>query len=331
MVKAGNMHVFKNKKLYRAAIVSVIGFMCTPAFSQQQFFSIGTGSLTGVYYPAGGAICRLVNKERKEHGFRCAVESTSGSVYNVNTIREGDLDFGIVQSDVQYNAYTGVADFEQEGAFENIRSVFSMHSEPFTVVARADADIETFDDLKGKRVNIGNQGSGQRATLEVLMNAKAWTTDKFSISTELNGSDQVQALCDDNIDVIVYVVGHPSAAIQEVTTSCNAKLVEVSGDEVETLIEENPYYRSVTIPGEMYKGNDKDIETFGVSATLVTSADVPDNIVYQLVKSVFENFEEFKQLHPAFSNLKQEDMMHKALSAPLHKGAEKYYKEKGLM
>ncbi|SIO57218.1 hypothetical protein SAMN05444722_3699 [Rhodovulum sp. ES.010] len=295
----------------------------------QEFITIGTGGVTGVYYPTGGAICRLVNKGRKDHGIRCSVESTGGSVYNLNTIRAGELEFGVAQSDWQYHAYNGSSRFEEQGAFEGLRAVFSVHPEPFTVVARADAGIETFDDLKGKRVNIGNPGSGQRGTMEVVMEAKGWTTDDFELATELKAAEQSAALCDNQIDAMIYTVGHPSGSIQEATTSCDSVLVEVAGPVIDELIEENSYYRKATIPGGMYRGNDEDTTTFGVGATFVTSADVSDDAVYTVVSAVFENFEDFKGLHPAFANLKPEEMIADGLSAPLHDGAAKYYREKG--
>jgi uncharacterized protein len=296
---------------------------------EQTFITIGTGAVTGVYYPAGGAICRLINRDRQEHGIRCSVESTGGSVYNVNMINTGDLDMGIVQSDIQYNASQGLGEFEQTGAVEDLRAVFSLHPEPFTVVARADAGIKTFDDLKGKRVNIGNPGSGQRATIEVLMAAKGWTTRDFALASELRPAEQSQALCDNRVDAIVYTVGHPNGSIQEATTSCDSVLVDVSGAEVEDLVKAHPYYRIATIPGGMYRGNPEDTKTFGVSATFVASAKVPDRVVHEVVRVVFENLEDFKRLHPAFEVLTKEEMA-TGHAAPVHPGALKYYEEAGL-
>jgi len=297
-----------------------------------QFITIGTGGVTGVYYPAGGAICRLVNAGRQEHGIRCSVESTGGSVYNVNTMRQGELDFGVVQSDVQYNALEGLGEeFEGQGPFEGLRAVFALHPEPFTVLARADSGIETFDDLKGERVNVSNPGAGSRATFEVLMEAKGWTMDDFALASELKSAEQSQALSDNNVDAIAFVVGHPNGSIQEATTTTDANLIPVSGPEVDALVEENPYFSKAVIPGGMYAGNPDDTETFGVRATFVTTADVSDEAVYQLVKAVFENFEEFKKLHPAFAILEKEEIVTSGMSAPLHPGAEKYFKEAGLM
>jgi hypothetical protein len=300
-----------------------------PAAMAEEFITIGTGGVTGVYYPTGGAICRLVNKGRKDHGIRCSVESTGGSIYNIKTIRAGELEFGVAQSDWQYHAYNGSSRFEEDGAFEGLRAVFSVHPEPFTVVARADSGVTTFDDLKGKRVNIGNPGSGQRGTMEVLMEAKGWSTDDFALATELKAAEQSAALCDNQIDAMVYTVGHPSGSIQEATTACDSVLVTVAGDAVEGLVNDNPYYRTATIPGGMYRGNDEDTQTFGVGATFVSSDAVSEEAVYTVVKSVFENFDDFRGLHPAFANLDPQEMATAGLSAPLHAGAAKYYKEQG--
>ena len=295
------------------------------------FVTIGTGGVTGVYYPTGGAIARLVNKDKKEHGIRATVESTGGSVYNLNAIAAGELDMGVAQSDWQYHAYNGTDKFAEKGPNKDLRAVFSVHPEPFTVVARADAGIKNFMDLKGKRVNVGNPGSGQRGTMEVLMEKLGWTMDDFKLAAELKPDEQSNALCDNKIDAYVYTVGHPNGSIKEATTSCDAVMVTVDGPAVDELVKANPYYRYATIPGGMYRGTDTDVQTFGVGATFVSSAKVPENVIYVVVKSVFENFDDFKKLHPAFGVLKKEEMVKDGLSAPLHDGAAKYFKEAGLI
>ena len=315
--------------LKMTAAGAALAMLTAPVAMAEEFITIGTGGVTGVYYPTGGAICRLVNKGRKDHGIRCSVESTGGSVYNINTIRAGELEFGVAQSDWQYHAFKGTSRFEEQGPFEDLRAVFSVHPEPFTVVARADAGISTFADLKGKRVNIGNPGSGQRGTMEVVMEKMGWETSDLALASELKAAEQSAALCDNQIDAMIYTVGHPSGSIQEATTACDSVLVEVSGAEIDALINDNSYYRSAKIPGGMYRGTDGDVATFGVGATFVTSASVSEDAVYAVVSAVFDNFEDFKKLHPAFANLTAEEMATAGLSAPLHPGAEKYYKEKG--
>ncbi|SFN27430.1 TAXI family TRAP transporter solute-binding subunit [Marinobacter pelagius] len=321
----------KASALAVAAAVSLGAASTSVSAQEQRFVTIGTGGVTGVYYPAGGAICRLVNMDRKEHGIRCSVESTGGSVYNLNAIRQGELDLAVAQSDWQYHAYNGTSQFEDDGANEKLRAVFSLHPEPFTVVASKASGIKNFEDLEGKRVSVGNPGSGQRATAEVLMEEMGWTMDKFSLAAELKAAEQSQALCDGNIDAFFYTVGHPSGSIKEATTSCDSVLVNVDNASTEKLIADHPYYRKATIPGGMYRGSDEDVTTFGVAATFVSSTDVPEDVVYEVVKAVFENFDSFKRLHPAFANLQKEEMVQDALSAPLHPGAAKYYKEAGLI
>ncbi|MCG7491051.1 TAXI family TRAP transporter solute-binding subunit [Vibrio sp. Of14-4] len=314
------------------ALVTLILF--TSPFSvlaKDNYVTIGTGGVTGVYYPTGGAICRLVNKTKAIHGIRCSVISTGGSIYNVNTIRAGELDLGVVQSDWQYHSYKGTSKFADAGPFKELRAVFSVHPEPFTVVARKDSGIKTFEDLKGKRVNIGNPGSGQRGTMDVLMERYNWSTEDFKLASELKASEQSKALCDGKLDAMIYVVGHPSAAIQEATTSCDSDIIEVSGPKIDQLIAEASYYRNATVPGGTYKGNPNDVNTFGVGATFVSSTAVSEEVIYHIVKSVFENFNNFKKLHPAFAHLKKEEMVKSGLTAPLHPGALKYYKEAGLI
>ncbi|WP_406623253.1 TAXI family TRAP transporter solute-binding subunit [Acidovorax sp. SDU_ACID1] len=301
----------------------------TPAMAQQKFVTIGTGGVTGVYYAAGGAICRLVNKDRAKHGIRCSVESTGGSVFNVNTIKAGELDLGFTQSDVQYNAVKGVGQFKDAGAVGDLRAVFAVHPEPFTVVARKEANIGKFEDFKGKRFNVGNPGSGTRASMEELLAAMGWKLSDFSLASELKADEHGPALCDGKVDGFFYGVGHPSANIQDPTTSCGAKLVPLAGPVVDKLVADKPYYAKVTIPAGLYPNNPQATPTYGVLATVVASAKTPADTVYAVTKAVFENFEEFKKLHPALANLSPQSMVKDGLSAPLHEGAARYYKEKG--
>jgi TRAP transporter TAXI family solute receptor len=314
-----------------AAAAALAATTATPAAAQQKFVTIGTGGVTGVYYAVGGAICRLVNKDRKKTGLRCSVESTGGSVFNVNTIKAGELDFGMAQSDVQFNSYKGEGNFKSAGPYGDLRAVFSVHPEPFTVVARKEIGAKSFTDLKGKRVNVGNPGSGTRASMEELLGALGWTMKDFSLASELKADEHGPALCDNKIDAFFYGVGHPSANIQDPTTTCGAKLVPLIGPAVDKLVAAHPYYAKVSIAGGIYANNPDPTPTYGVLATLVTSAKVPADVVYEITKAVFENFDEFKKLHPAFAHLDPKEMVKNGLSAPLHEGAVRYYKEKGWM
>lgn len=322
-------------KARRIAALAVAASLAVPAAilsaRADTFFTIGTGGVSGVYYPTGGAICRLVNQTRKDSGLGCSVETTGGSVYNIEAIRSGGLQFGIAQSDTQAYAYEGTDRFADKGPFTDLRSVFSLYPEAFTVVARADAGIHSFDDLKGKRVNIGNPGSGQRNTMDVVMAAKGWTGADFALVAELKATDQSAALCDGQIDAMVAVVGHPAGSIQDPTAACDAVIVPVTGPEIDKLVEDNSFYRHAEIPGGLYRGTDSAVDTFGVGATLLTSAAVPEDTVYQVVKAVFENFDQFKSLHPAFATLDKQEMVSAALTAPLHPGAARYFREAGLL
>ena len=298
---------------------------------ETKFVTIGTGGITGVYYPTGGAIAQLVNKKRSEYGIRCTVESTGGSVFNVNAIMAGDLEFGVVQSDRQFQAFNGSPNSEWEGKpQEDLRAVFSIHPESITLAAAVDANIESIQDLKGKRVNIGNPGSGQRQNSIDALEANGIDYEKDLIAEGVKAAEAPGLLQDGRIDAFFYTVGHPSGAIKEATAGVRkVRFVPISN--VETLLTKYPYYAKAFVPIKMYDGavNDSDVETFGVMATFVTSAKVPDNIVYAVTKEVFDNFEDFKKLHPAYEVLTKEGML-EGLSAPIHPGAMKYYTEVGL-
>ncbi len=303
-------------------------------FAAKTFISIGTGGPTGVYFIAGNEICQLMNRaankaaEAGGGALRCSAPASGGSIYNLNALRAGDFDFGVVQSDWQHHAYKGTSKFEGQ-KFSDLRSVFSLHAEPFQILAAKGSKIEGWDDLKGKRVNIGNAGSGQRGTFETLM--KAYGIDKsfFSQVTELSSTEQSGALCNGNIDAFGYSVGFPNAGVAQAADGCGASIITLDGDPVKKLVEDNKYFRFVRIPRSTYSTLKQDVITFGVKATLVTRADQSDEVVYQLVKSVFESFDEFKKYHPVFKTLNEKEMIGDALTAPLHPGAIKFYKEKG--
>jgi TRAP transporter TAXI family solute receptor len=316
-----------------AVLLSLASLLAPPPVLAQKAkrVAIGTGATTGIYYVIGQSICSLVNRGTKQHGIRCIAPSTGGSIANINAIRSGEIQLGVAQSDWQYHAYRGDSTFKDQGPFTELRAVFSVHAEPFTIVVRKNANIRSFNDLKGKRVNVGNPGSGQRATLEAVMRVKGWKMSDFKLTSEFKAGEQSAALCENKVDAIVYMVGQPNGSIQETTASCDAVIVPVIGPEIERLLRDDAYYEKVTIPAKMYKGNNSDVETFGVAATVVASAKTDPELVYQVVKALFENFDSFKKAHPAFAHLDPRTMITRNLSAPLHEGAVKYYKEKGWM
>ncbi len=308
-----------------AATLAVAG----PARSVE--VTIGTGSRAGVYFQVGRALCRLVNAGAQDHGVTCAALSTAGSIFNLGLVRGGALQLGVAQSDWQYHAVKGTSRFSRAGPDADLRALFSVHGEPFTVVARRDSEIRTFDDLQGKRVNIGNPGSGQRATMEVVMEAKGWDKSVFSLANELPASQQSLALCHDRVQAMVYSVGHPNASVGQAAGLCDAIIVEVKGPTIDKLVDENPFYAYTQVAGGIYPGNLDPVTTFGVKATVVSSAAVDADTIYSIVKAVFDDLDKFKRMHPAFGNLEPEQMIRDGLSAPLHEGAERYFKEQGLM
>ena len=325
------------RKLLFIGLAIVIGLALTlgstPSVAQAKatFVTIGTGGITGVYYPTGGAIAKMVNNKRKEYGIRATVESTGGSVFNINAILSGDLEFGVAQSDRQYQAWEGIEDWKDKGPQKNLRAVFSIHPETVDLIAAVDANINSLQDLKGKRVNIGNVGSGYRnnAIDALEANGLNWETDFHAES--LKAAEAPGLIQDGRLDAAFYTVGHPSGYYKEATAG-RRKVKFVPITNIESLLEKYPYYaKAVTLVTEHYTGaaNTEDVPTFGVKATFVTSSKVPDKVVYAIVKEVFDNLEDFKKLHPAYSGLTRESML-EGLSAPLHPGALKYYKEVGL-
>ena len=298
----------------------------------RKFITIGTGAVTGVYYPTGEAISRMINNKSGQYGIKATVESTAGSVYNINAVASGDLEFGIAQSDRQYQAVHGKAEWSKIGPVKKLRSVFSIHPESITLVASEKSGINSVSDLKGKRVNLGNPGSGQLQNSKDVLSA-------FNISLDDIKAEYVKAVeapglfQDEKIDAFFYTVGHPNGNILEATSGrIKVNLVPINGPPVDMLLKKYPYYAKTLIPGRFYPDKIKkgDVESIGVKATLVTSSEVDDDTVYAVTKEVFENLEEFKTLHPSYSVLTKENML-EGLSAPVHPGALRYYRETGLV
>jgi len=291
---------------------------------------IGTGSKDGVYYYAGKAISRIVNTKADE--ISCKVISTAGSLHNLSNVRDGGLDLGIAQSDWQYYAVTGTGPAKfMDGSFNNLRALFSLHAEPFTLVVRRDTGISRIDEIVGHRVNIGNPGSGQRGTMEIVMGAMGWSKKDFQLAEELNASEQSFALCNNRIQAMVYTVGHPNISVEKAVRLCNATIAKVDGPVIDKLVADNPYYAYTDISGNLYSGITKPVRTFGVTATVVTSSDISPDTIYNIVKALFDNLENFKKLHPALNVLQPQQMVRDGISAELHEGAKKYFKEKGLL
>lgn len=325
---------------YAMALAALAVTVCTAtgcgrtdssAGPERSFVKVGTGGQTGVYYPVGSALCNLVNEGQDQHGIKATVETTGGSVFNVNALMAGDMQFGIVQSDRQAQAWKGTNEWESAGPQEKLRAVCSLYPECVNLIAADDAGIRTMADLEGKRVNIGDPGSGNRGNaIDALALAGLdWETD---IDAEgVKAAEAATLLQDGRIDAYFYTVGHPNGSFTEVSVG-KRKVRFVPITNANPLIEKSPYYAHAMIPVSHYPGvlNEEDVPTFGVKATLCTSADVPEEQVYQVTRALFENLEEFKSLHEALSGLEAKAML-EGLSAPLHPGAERYFREAGLL
>ena len=312
----------------------ILHSVCTAAVIEKplrKFVTIGTGGVTAVFFLAGNTICRVLNKKRAQHSIRCTAESTAGTIYNLNNLRSGDMDLAIVQSDGQFYAWHGTGPFKEPGPDKNLRAVFSLHPESLTIVARQDANIKSFEQLRGKRINIGNPGSGQRSTMLELMKAMGWSNKDFSLSAELKSSEQAEALCDNKIDAFAFTVGHPNGSVREASSVCDTKLISVTGDKVTRLIRDRPYYRLQHIPAGLYRGTAAETITIGLTATVITSSKTDAEIIYQITRAVFDNLKTFRKLHPVFTSLDSKAMSTDGLTIPLHEGAKRYFREARLI
>jgi len=309
------------------AVMALVGFPA--AHAQKKTVTIGTAGLMGVYYPLGGAVCRIVNATRKEHKLRCSVEPTEGSVSNIKGVLAGNFDLGFAQSDSQYYALKGEGPFKDKPQ-PKLRALFTVYPELFTLMARQDAGIKSFEDIKGKRVSIGSPGSGTRATMDLVMNAYGIKRSDLKSAAELKFIELAPALCDNKIDAFVFVAGHPNAVLQDAAASCATSIVAVAGARIDAIVASQPFYAKAAVPGKMYKGTDAAQPSFGMVATVVVSADLPDETAYAITRAVFENFDDFKKLHPAVANMTKPGAL-AGDTAPFHPGAVKYFKEAGLM
>lgn len=311
--------------------VFIIWFGSGIVSAQATDIVIGTGSQTGVYYVVGQSVCRLVNRGTDVHGISCSAPSTEGSVANVATVRSGEHTMGVVASHIQYCALSGSGEFQSEGAFSDMRTILSAHPEPLTLVARLDSGIEEFTDLRGKRVDIGPPNSDTQMLMREAMKAFNLAIEDFSQVTEEVSRDSPQLLSDNEVDVVAFSGATPNTTVQEATTTTEAVIIPVTGPTIDQLVSDSAgIYERALIAGGMYKDQNEDITTFGYGATLIVHADTPDDVVFEVTKSVFDNFDRFTRLHPAFSNLQPNEMACNFLTAPLHPGAAHYYALNGI-
>jgi TRAP transporter TAXI family solute receptor len=323
--------------LFRSAIVAIAILALAVGCSREggektRFASVGTGGVTGVYYQVGQAIMKVMNERTGETGLKVTAEATGGSVANINAILSGDMTVGVCQSDRQYQAYKGLGEWEKKGPQQALRAICSFHSEAINFVATEASGIKTLADVKGKTLNIGNPGSGQRQNAIDIFNFVGIDPEKDFKAEGLKASEAPKVMQDGQIDGFFYTCGHPAGAIMEATSGrTTVRFVPITG--MDALIEKYPYYSATRIPIKLYPkvGNTEDVPTIGMLATLVTSADVDEETIYQLTKGVFENLDSVRELHEAFRGLDAKAMAKDGITIPLHPGAERYFREAGLL
>jgi TRAP transporter TAXI family solute receptor len=311
------------------ALVAVI---LVAACSQEhvQVVTIGTGAIGGNYRQAGHAVARVVRENQQAFEFRVRDNPSSGSVANIKAIGAGEIEFGITQADHQYQAINGLAAWQESGPQKDLRAVLSLYPESVTLVAGADAGINSVNDLKGRNIDIGPPGSGTRQNAIDALGAAGldWETDLTA--REENLDERLAMLMHGELDAFFYTIGHPSRDVKYATLSVRgARLIAMAN--IDTLLATNPYYSRSFISVAHYPraANTVNVETIGVKATLVTSANVPDEVVYAVTKAVFENLEPLREKGGVLASLNADNMLD-GLTAPIHPGALKYFQEVGL-
>jgi len=315
-------------KAFAVSLMALFYFIgATGAAQEPEAITIATGRVGGLYYPVGDAICDIINENRDERGPTCTVQITVGSIENIERLRKGEVKLALAQSDWQHDAFKGSGLFEADGPFAELRSVLAIYVENLTVVARGDRNFKTFEDLKGQRVFMGSPGSGRRPLMQVAMKAYGWTPDAVIDVTEFKAANLAQALCDHEFDAFIDTIGHPNPIAKEAMATCDAELLPVAGPGIAKLIEEQPFYVTSVIPGDLYPGHSQEVPTLGVVATLLARAETRPEIIHHIVKAFFESLDGLRKASPIFSSLRQEDMFEIGLTAPLHEGVLKYLSE----
>lgn len=317
------------RQFFHSALALFAAVMLWPHGALAKDITIATAGVTGVYYPAGGAICRLVNRSKKEHGIHCHAESSKGSVRNLDSLGKGEIDFAVVQSDWQY--FYSQEEVKKGEDLSDLRFVFSLHTEPFTIMVRADSDIRRLEDLRGKRVNVGPKEAGVWRTLDAVLSAKNWGKQVFGKLTNYKWEEQGNVLCSKQVDALVMTIGHPNGNLQKVVHECDVRLIGLSKNLIKTIVTNRPYLTPAVVRGGMYPGNPYNIYTFGVKATVVTPESTDEKVVYEVTKAMLSNLDNFKTLHPVFATLDKSAMSQAGKTVPMHPGALRYYKEVGLL
>ena len=292
---------------------------------------IGTGSVQGVYFPIGGVICRLFNRHKSAHNIRCTLESTGGSINNLVELRDGNFDIVVAQSDWQHHAYKGTSAFEKYGANTELRSVFALEADPLALIVKKNSPVLTFDDLADRTVSLGYSRSLQHRILGHYLELKGWTEEKFKQVILMSDAKQGAALCNDEVEAILLLSSSMNDYLADLPEGCELKLVSINDETVKQVIAAHPYYRTGTIPRSMNFDSAEDVESFGLGATFVAMESTSPKAVYNVVKEIVENFKDFKSLHPYLQMIKTEELASAGLTAPLHPGAIRYYREARLL
>jgi TRAP transporter TAXI family solute receptor len=326
------------KLLFGLVVIAVAGYALfivtqepAPHQVDDRFVVIGTAGETGVYYPVGQAICGLLNGDRAKYGIRCSARTTAGSFYNIEALRRGEVEYALVQSDWQYYAVSGAGAPQPMLAFPALRSILSLHGEVLSIVVRRDAKIVLLEDLQGKRVNLGLPGSGQRETIRLLFEAMGQQIERLVIATQFSPEEQARALCEGSADALIYLAGHPNAAIGAALEACATTILPIDGELVERFVRQNPYYGAATIPAGTYPNQPRAIRSVGLLATLVTTTRESEENVYQMTRAIYEGFDKLKAAHPALANLDKLGTTKAGLTAPLHRGVERYLRDTGML
>lgn len=293
--------------------------------------TIAASGPSAQYFPVANSICRVTNLAGTlDSNKRCRVIASTGAVKNVALVRRGRAKFGLTQSDLADGAFRGQGLFAELGAARNLRSVVGLHRETFTILAGPNTNIRSFEDLRGRRIGIGKVGAGHTFTRDIVLDLYGWTISDFDRLLELGPVDQSETLCAGRVDAIIFEAVHPDGLTQEATSRCGANLVHVARAPIDKLFA-RPYYDISLIPGGMYENNPDNTVSFGTQTILVTSAHQPDDVVYAVVKAIFENFEDFRRLHPALVALKRDALVSNEALLPIHPGALRYFREAGLV
>jgi uncharacterized protein len=327
-------------RTFGVALGVALSALLSPASAQvdvgRRELVIATATPTGNYFGIGNALCRVLQRQGLylESGdvtlLGCGASATSGSLQNVELLRTRAVDFGLVQSDVAFHAYNGSGRFEGRRV-DQLRSLLSLNTEAFQVLAGRGTNVSIWGDLKGKKVNLGPAGTTANTVFRELFEIHGVDEKWLGQALTIPVSTHTVELCEGNIEVLGQTTGVPNSGLAGAIRRCGANLVSLDTPQIRKFVAERPYYTAALIPKDAYAGQTLDIRTFGVLATLIATTETPEIAAYSIVRAVFEGLPELKAMQPVLDNLIPQQMIVDGLSAPLHPGALRYYRERGWM